>query len=258
MRFSVLGSGSKGNSVYIESDGTGLLIDNGFSGKELERRLTSIGRNLDKISAICLTHEHNDHVSGAGIISRRCKIPVHANVGTFRGAEKKTGKLHRRVEFNTGDTVAIGNLEVQSFAVSHDTADPVGFVISDGKQYLGYCTDTGMVTRLMKLRLSGCHGLIIEFNHDPEMLRNGPYPLMLQQRVRSNQGHLANSEGAGLVAEILHSRLRYCVLAHLSETNNSPALALAAAAPCFSHHHGSEMILARQDQPTQLLTLEVE
>lgn len=255
MKFAVLGSGSKGNSVYVESNGTGLLIDNGFSGKELESRLRRVGRSLDNVSAVCVTHEHNDHTHGVGVISRRCKIPVYGNQGTFGGAEHKLGKLHKRVEFATGDKIEIDGLKVHSFAVSHDTADPVGYVISDGSRYLGYCTDTGMVTRLMELRLAGCHALILEFNHDPEMLKIGPYPLPLQQRVRSRHGHLSNQDGASLLQSLMHPTLRYGVLAHLSETNNLPHLAIDAASPCFHSGCDAEMVVASQGQPTALLSL---
>lgn len=251
----MLGSGSKGNSVYVESNGTGLLIDNGFSGKELDTRLHKVGRSLNNVSAVCMTHEHNDHIHGVGVISRRCSLPVYANPGTFGAAEHKLGKLHKRMEFNTGDKVKIDGLEVHSFAVSHDTADPVGYVISDGRHYLGYCTDTGMVTRLMELRLAGCHALILEFNHNLEMLKNGPYPLPLQQRVRSRQGHLSNEDGAALLNSLMHPKLRYGVLAHLSETNNHPNLAIDAATPCFGEIQGAKMVVAGQGQPTELLSL---
>jgi phosphoribosyl 1,2-cyclic phosphodiesterase len=255
MQFTVLGSGSKGNSVFVENNGTGLLIDNGFSGKELDLRLRKVGRSLDNVSAICITHEHGDHIKGVGVVSRRRKIPVYANPGTFGGAEHRLGKLHKRVEFSTGDKIEINGLEIHSFAVSHDTADPVGYVISDGSRYLGYCTDTGTVTQLMKLRLAGCHALILEFNHNLEMLKNGPYPLPLQQRVRSRQGHLSNEDGALLLKSLMHPKLRYAVLAHLSETNNLPRLAMDAAIPCFSKEYEAEMVVANQGQPTQLVSL---
>lgn len=255
MKFSVLGSGSRGNAVYIESGGTGILIDNGFSGKEVEKRLMGVGRSLENVSAVCVTHEHNDHIGGVGVVSRRCRIPVYANSGTFLGAGSKLGKLHKRVDFDTGDELEIKDLQVRSFPVSHDTADPVGYVISDGTRYLGYCTDTGKVTRLMELRLARCHGLILEFNHNLELLKNGPYPLPLQQRVRSAHGHLCNEHAADFLHTLLHPRLKYGVLAHLSETNNTPELALQAAEHGFDRQLETELILAVQDRPTPLLAL---
>lgn len=255
MQFSVLGSGSRGNCVYIEEGKTGILVDNGFSGKEIEARLRAIGRTLDNIRAICTTHEHNDHVSGIGVISRRCKVPVYANSGTIARAEKKIGIPHSFVEFETGDALAIRDLQVRSFAISHDTADPVGFVISNGREYLGYCTDTGKVSKLMELRLARCHGLILEFNHNLEMLKNGPYPLVLQQRVRSSQGHLANEDAALFLKNLIHPRLQVTVLAHLSETNNTPELARSAAVPCFPPGHAGELLIAEQDRAIQLISL---
>jgi phosphoribosyl 1,2-cyclic phosphodiesterase len=159
------------------------------------------------------------------------------------------------MEFSTGDDIEIMDLQVRSFSVSHDTADPVGFVISNGQEYLGYCTDTGKVSKLMELRLARCHGLILEFNHNLEMLRNGPYPLALQQRVRSSQGHLANEDAACFLNNLNHPKLRIAVLAHLSETNNTPELALQAASSYFTAESETELILANQDTPTSIVSL---
>jgi phosphoribosyl 1,2-cyclic phosphodiesterase len=255
MRFSVLGSGSRGNSVYIESGKTGILIDAGFSGKEIETRLKSIGRDLSNVCALCLTHEHGDHIRGAGVISRRCKMPVYANAGTFAGGEKRMGKLSSLKEFETGDRMQIGDLQVRSYRVSHDTADPVGFVVSNGSSSLGYCTDTGKVSHLIARRLLGCSGLILEFNHNLEMLKNGPYPLPLQQRVRSSRGHLCNEDGAAFLAELISDQLKTVVLAHLSETNNTPDLARKAALHSVQDWREASLLIASQDKATPLLDL---
>lgn len=255
MRFAVIGSGSKGNCVYIEEGRTAILIDNGFSGKELECRLRAIDRSLDNITAICVTHEHNDHISGVGVVSRRSKIPVYANGATFAGAENKIGKPFQFVEFGTGDELTIQDLEVRSFRISHDTGDPVGFVVSNGREYLGYCTDTGSVSKLMELRLARCHGLILEFNHNLQMLKNGPYPPVLQQRVRSTHGHLANEDAAQFLGRLLHRKLKTAVLAHLSETNNTPDLAMRAAREYIGDEEEVELLVAGQDRPTRLISL---
>lgn len=254
MQFSILGSGSKGNSVYIEAKNTAILIDAGFSGKQLSTRLSAIDRDISQVSGIFLTHEHNDHIVGAGIVSRRFRVPVFANDGTFSGADKKLGKLHKRSIFATGETTGFQDLEVRSFRTLHDTNDPVGFVISDGEHSVGYCTDTGKVTHLMAARLRGCDALILEFNHDPEMLKNGPYPLALQQRVRSNHGHLANVDAAAFLGQLLDEQLRYVVLAHLSETNNLPEIAHKAAQGVASASR-CRLVLASQNTPTSLITL---
>ncbi len=255
MYFSVLGSGSNGNALYIESGKTSILIDAGFSGKELARRLTVHDKEMDALDGLFLTHEHNDHIQGAGVISRRCRLPVYANEGTFKGSDKKLGKLHKRVEFETGKVVELQDLEVRSFAISHDTLDPVGYLISDGRVSVACCTDTGKVSHLIARRLSGCNAVVLEFNHDPMMLKNGPYPLFLQQRVRSSQGHLANEEAAVFLQSLLHEKLRYVVLAHLSEKNNRPDLALKSAAAVMKHDHLCDLHVAAQNKPTKLFVL---
>ena len=255
MRFSVLGSGSRGNSVYIESGRTGILIDAGFSGKEIATRLQSIGRDLARVHALCITHEHNDHICGVGVLSRSCKIPTYINGGTFAAGEKKIGRLAMCKEFATGDILQIGDLEVRSFRISHDTADPVGYVVSDGKSSIGYCTDTGKVSHLIGQRLARCNGLILEFNHNLQMLKNGPYPLPLQQRVRSSRGHLCNEDAASFLAELIGDHLRTVVLAHLSATNNTPELACAAARLAVPHWGDTAMVIAGQDTATTLVEL---
>lgn len=222
MRFTVLGSGSKGNCTVVEAGSTRLLIDNGFTGKEVVRRLAESGIAAETLTAMVVTHEHDDHVRGVGVLARRLNLPVYANVGTLRAAEARLGRLPAWREFGTGESFVIDDLGVHPFAVSHDTSDPVGFVIDDGNARLGYCTDTGRITQLIRHHLRQCEALILEANHDVHLLRNGPYPLALQQRVLSSQGHLANPDAVELAADLARERLRLLVLAHLSETNNHP------------------------------------
>ncbi len=253
MRFSVLGSGSRGNAVFIENGSTGILIDAGFSGKEIEKRLNSIDRELADVQAICVTHEHNDHICGAGVLSRRCKIPVYANDGTFLAGEKRMGKLFHYKEFETGATVEVGDLQVRSFRVSHDTADPVGFVVGDGDRYLGYCTDTGKVSHLMAQRLSKCQALILEFNHNLEMLKNGPYPLPLQQRVRSSRGHLCNEDAAKFLSQLKGAHLQHVVQAHLSEKNNRPELARRSIKELDLDWTDTTVSIALQDRALEIV-----
>jgi phosphoribosyl 1,2-cyclic phosphodiesterase len=255
MQFSVLGSGSRGNSVFIESGQTSILIDNGFSGKEVMTRLQSIGKDINALDAIIVTHEHNDHINGVGILSRRYKLPVFANDGTFRGGEWRLGKLFKACEFETGEKRVFQDLEIRSFRISHDSADPVGYIVDDGRTRLGYCTDTGRVSLLMKQRLQGCNGLILEFNHDLKMLAQGPYPLAVQQRVRSSQGHLANEDAAAFLKELLHDGLDHIVLAHLSETNNLPDLALHEVGKVLLPEDGRKVVLAQQNKPTCVFSL---
>ncbi len=255
MRFSILGSGSRGNAVFVESGKTGILIDAGFPGKEIASRLHSIGRQLGDISALFLSHEHGDHISGAGVISRKCEIPIYANPGTYRAGEKRMGKPFTRKEFETGDLIQIDDLMVRSFRISHDTADPVGFVVSDGKFSIGCCTDTGNISHLITQRLSGCNALILEFNHNLEMLKNGPYPLSLQQRVRSSMGHLSNEDAAVCLAGLIGTQLRFVALAHLSETNNTPTLAREAARAAVHEWGETALLVAEQDRALPLLEI---
>ncbi len=255
MRYSILGSGSKGNSFYIESGCTSILIDAGFSGKELEKRLALHGKELTNLNGLFLTHEHGDHIQGAGVVSRRCSLPVYANHGTFAGSEKTIKKLHKRVEFETGDTCELQDFSIRSFRISHDTRDPVGFLISDGKHSIACCTDTGKVSHLIASRLSSCDALILEFNHDLQMLKNGPYPFSLQQRVRSNQGHLANIAAAEFLQNLPHDKLQQVILAHLSETNNRADIALQSAADVLPQELHSILHVASQDKPTKLFSL---
>ncbi|MHB1350568.1 MAG: MBL fold metallo-hydrolase [Desulfobulbaceae bacterium] len=256
MRICVLGSGSRGNCTLVEAGETVLLIDNGFSGAEIRRRLCAIGRGPEMLTAILVTHEHNDHVAGVGVLSRQASVPVYANPATHGAAEGRMGKVFTRRDFGTGEPFVINDLRIHPFAVSHDTADPVGFVLSDGRCRVGYCTDTGKITTLIEHHLRGCHALVLESNHDPQMLRDGPYPPKLQQRVRSSQGHLANEDAGKFLKKIAggNSQLRQVVLAHLSETNNLPNLAMEAVRMNLAgDFERLRIIAAGQNRPCALL-----
>lgn len=257
MKICVLGSGSKGNCTLVESGDTAILIDAGFSGVEIRRRLNSIGRSIEDIAAVLVTHEHNDHIRGAGILSRQARIPLYANSATYSATGKRLGKLFSRSEFGTGEPFQLNNLQIHPFSVSHDTADPVGFIISDGVSRVGYCTDTGKITTLIEHHLQECEALILESNHDPKMLREGPYPHYLQQRVRSNKGHLANEDAGQFLQKMERKKLKYVILAHLSETNNLPELALKCTQKHLDGHAGQiEVIAALQHTPTICIDLE--
>jgi len=256
MQFCVLGSGSKGNATYITAGNTAILIDGGFSGIEIQRRLATIGVDYAAIDAILVTHEHSDHIRGVPVLSRRGNIPVYANPATYGAAGSNLNKLHRYCEFETGVAFYFQELAIHPFSVSHDTSDPVGFVITDGRYSLGYCTDTGRVTRLMQHRLAGCDGLVLESNHDPQLLKNGPYPPYLKQRVQSKNGHLANHEAAAFLKDLLHDALRQVVLAHISETNNQPQLAYAETMRVLSTNGPPlQVTVAPQDRPTPLISI---
>jgi len=260
MKFCVLGSGSRGNATYLASGSTSILIDAGMSGIELQKRLAAIGVELSAIDAILVTHEHNDHIQSVGVLSRRVKIPVYANTATFTAASRTVNKLYSYKEFETGSPFHCRNLEIHPFSISHDTEDPVGFRISDGDFSFGYCTDTGKVSRLMLHRLASCQALVLESNHDVEMLQNGTYPPYLKQRIRSSQGHLDNAEAATFLQDLTHEKLEHVVLAHLSEENNHPEIAFQAAVKALHNNpHGREtavrISVASQDCVGELVCL---
>jgi len=228
MRLSLLASGSKGNSLYLESDSCRLLIDAGMSGRETINRLATIGVAADTLHGILVTHEHSDHVRGVGTLARKLKIPVLGAAKTLKAARHVIGKV-QTVEFDPGTPFTFHGLSIDPFPITHDACDPVGFRIESGEGCIGFATDLGIATRLTQQKLKECRALVLEFNHDEQMLQNGPYPWHLKQRIRSNHGHLSNVQGASLLEELLHPDLEGVFLSHLSETNNLPELALAAA-----------------------------
>ena len=197
-------------------------MDAGLSGVELERRMSSRKISPESISAIVITHEHTDHVKGAGILSRRYNIPLYINEKTCIGAEKKIGKVDQLEYFNCGTTFQIGDIKFDPFSISHDALDPAGMTLEYRNVKIGIATDMGMVTALVKDHLKGCNLLYIEANHDSEMLMNGSYPWHLKQRIKGRKGHLSNQDAADMLEEIKSDSLNYVILAHLSEENNTP------------------------------------
>ena len=258
MRFCVLGSGSKGNATLVMGEERGVLIDAGFSGREVERRLAVIGVQPTALAAIVISHEHGDHVRGAAVLSRRYKIPVYANENTLQAAGEALAGLHAYQPFVNGVAFRLAGLTVHPFSVSHDAADPTGFVFASGLCRFGYCTDTGVVSKLMRHRLADCRSLVLECNHDPQLLQEGPYPEALKQRVKSKGGHLANGEALSFLLELAGGgTLSKVVLAHISETNNHPERILQAVEAHFPSlaDNGARprIILAGQDEVGEFL-----
>lgn len=242
MRITALASGSSGNSYLIETEEGAVLVDAGLSGKQMRERLERVGVDPKAIRAIIVSHEHSDHVKGVGVLSRRYKLPVYMNWGTWSAAARSIGKVHRLEHFETGSRFIVAGLRIHPFSVPHDCADPVGFRITNGAVSIGIATDLGAVTGLVENALGGLRVVVLESNHDPAMLRDGPYPWELKQRVRGRLGHLSNSDSARLLQRIVSDELKAVILAHLSETNNLPELALASARDClaeFLAHRGS-------------------
>ncbi|MDQ7076111.1 MAG: MBL fold metallo-hydrolase [Gammaproteobacteria bacterium] len=226
MRFASLGSGSSGNATLIEADGTRLLIDCGFSIKETVKRLQRFELTPDDLDALLVTHEHGDHLSGVAPLARRYKFPVWMTHGTHRKA--RDVKIPNLKLFHAHQSFQIGSLTVRPFPVPHDAAEPCQFVFEQNKQKFGLLTDLGSITPFVVDSLAGCDALLLECNHDRDMLLTGPYPDYLQARVGGNYGHLENSQAADLLQRMDRSRLKKLALGHLSEKNNRPELALAA------------------------------
>lgn len=220
IKFSVLASGSKGNSCYIQTERARILIDAGLSCREIERRLGLVGVEANSLDALILTHEHGDHMKGAGPLARRFSLPVYSSRKTFEKGLKALGHIERPVVIQTGQTLTINDLMVETFTKCHDAADPFGVVVSCNGTRIGLATDLGRSTRLVEDRLKKCQALIVEFNHDQQMLDEGPYPLYLKRRIKGQEGHLSNQQGADLLGAVSHGDLRHVVLAHLSEINN--------------------------------------
>ena len=227
MDFASLGSGSKGNATLVRHGETLLMIDCGFSLRETTRRMARLGLSPEQLDAVLVTHEHSDHCAGVSKLSAKHQIPVYLTHGT-----KASGRCDGSYEllcFDCDENFSIAEIDVRTIAVPHDAAEPCQFRLSAGGRCLGVLTDLGCITPHVVSSYQGCHSLLLEFNHDPELLRNGPYPPSLQQRVRSNQGHLANGDSAKLLEKIVHEKLQHVILAHLSETNNLPEIAYREA-----------------------------
>ncbi len=228
IRFSYLGSGSKGNSALVSSGNTCVMIDCGFSVAAAEARLARLGSSADSIDALLVTHEHSDHIGGVARMARRHGIPVWMTPGTFAAASDRD--IPGLNLFNCHESFEIGDLQVEPMPVPHDAREPCQFVFSDGNLRLGILTDTGHVTRHITERLSGCDGLVIECNHDLDMLMRGPYPMTVKRRVAGDLGHLNNGQSEALIKGIDTGRLQHVVAVHISETNNTLQLALRALA----------------------------
>jgi phosphoribosyl 1,2-cyclic phosphodiesterase len=228
VRFAWLGSGSRGNAALVEADGCCVMIDCGLGLREAEARLARLGKAPADIDAILVTHEHSDHIGGVARLAARHHILVRATAGTARGF--RLNPPPRLEEISPHEPFALGALEITPMPVPHDAREPCQFVFSDGAARLGIVTDLGHVTAHVVSSLQGCDALAIESNHDDEMLAAGPYPGPLKRRVGGGHGHLSNAQAAALLGALDTGRLRHVVALHLSEINNTPALARAALA----------------------------
>jgi phosphoribosyl 1,2-cyclic phosphodiesterase len=225
-----LGSGSQGNATLVEFGSLRLLVDAGLSARTLGRRLRSVGVEPSTLSCVVLSHEHQDHARGAERFSRGHGVPLACSAETLEALDVSPAHLAEWWPLPPSGALELGRIRVQSFPVPHDAAAPVGYVVQGDGLRVGIATDLGHATTLVLERLRGCEVLMIEANHDDDMLRDGPYPWQLKQRVGGRTGHLSNHEAAALLARTVDGACRAVVLAHLSEHNNTPALARRAAA----------------------------
>ena len=254
LKFSILSSGSGGNSIYIEADGKCILIDAGLSEKKLSKRIAQIDRPLNGLDAVFATHEHSDHICGMGPLLRKHQLKLYTTEGTYKRASPSMGKLPGFNPIRAGQPVEFGELVVEPYATPHDAEESVAFVIHYRGLRLGLATDLGKVTQEVTNKLQKLDALLIEANHDVDMLDAGPYPWVTKRRIKSDVGHLSNEACGEILSSVKHSGLRLVVLMHMSETNNHPELARITAQQALGQD-SPKMIIAEQNHPTPLMML---
>jgi phosphoribosyl 1,2-cyclic phosphodiesterase len=250
LKFASLGSGSEGNALLISTDcgttRTAVMVDCGFGIRETERRLARLGVGPADLTGIVVTHEHQDHVGGVFKFARRHRIPVWLSFGTYHALrEDRTGVM---LHFcRDGDRLAIGDLELSPYTVPHDAREPIQYLASDGRVKLGVLTDAGQSTQHLVNALGGCDALMLECNHDRQMLADSSYPSSLKQRIGGPYGHLSNQTSAAILASLNQSRLKTVIGAHLSRQNNTPDLARKALCGALGDSQ-AEVIIACQEE----------
>ncbi len=228
MKFSSLGSGSKGNALLVAIGQSHVLMDCGFGLKESIARLARLGVMPEQLNGIVVTHEHGDHIGGVARLARKFNLPVWITHGTLRSQLKMFSNVSQINEIAPQHVFSIGDIEITPYPVPHDAVEPVQYVFSDGAKKLGVLTDTGCGTPHIEEMLNGCHALVLECNHDIDMLMSSAYPYSLKQRVSGRYGHLSNQEAAGILSRLDVSKLQHLIAAHLSQENNTPKLAVQA------------------------------
>ena len=225
MKVCILGSGSGGNSIYIEGKETRILIDTGFYLNIIEERLSDAGISPEQLSGILITHEHRDHICGLNMFVRKWNIPIYINNMTYNIIKNWVRSINPTI-FHNGSDFSIGELEIKPFSLLHDAADNSGFVVKCDNKKVFYATDLGFVTSLVKERMKDSDLIIFESNHDYEMLISGSYPWYLKQRILSREGHISNEESAIALKEVINDRVKRIILAHVSRENNHPDVLL--------------------------------
>lgn len=238
MKFCSLYSGSSGNSLYVEGSHGKILVDAGLSGIKISAALKQIGSDINTIKGIFVSHDHSDHVKGIGVLSRKYNIPLYMNEGTWYGVKGNIGKVKEdniRL-FENGGLIEVEDLLVKTFSIHHDAADPVGFSITSNKTKVSIVTDTGIMDEVIYDNIKGSDLVVMESNHDVNMLMAGRYPYFLKKRVAGDKGHLSNECAADTVVRLAQDGLDKVVLAHLSEENNFPQLAMETTSNKLREH----------------------
>lgn len=260
MKFSVLASGSTGNAVYVESGDQAFIVDAGLTGKKMEQLFAKIDRDIKKLSGILVTHEHSDHIKGVGVLARKYNVPVFANEKTWKAMTPSVGNipLDQRFQFNMETVQAFGTLEIESFGVSHDAADPMFYTFHENGRKLAVITDTGYVSDRMKGIIRGADAFVFESNHDVNMLQMGSYPWSTKRRILSDVGHVSNEDAAIAMSDVVFEKDTHIYLSHLSKDNNMKDLARLSVAQTlqsvgimpgeFVHLHDTDV-----EEPTKLV-----
>lgn len=253
--FCPLASGSQGNSILLKTPHTKILIDAGGSGRTIESRLNEVNVDVGDIKGILITHDHVDHIQALKVFAGKYGIPVMANQGTARGIVERLGQICKFKIFTTGDTFEFEDLEIHPFSVQHDTADPVAFTIRLEGAKLGFCTDLGFVTTLVKAKLRECDYLYVEANHQPSMVHACARPMVYKQRVLGRSGHLSNEACGDLLADIVDGKTKHVHLAHLSQECNNPETAKEVVADKLKPTGFTpEISIAYQDRISRAVT----
>ena len=263
MKFCSLYSGSSGNSIFIASDNTRVLIDAGLAGKKIDEALKHIGEEASSIDGIFITHEHIDHIKGVGVLSRKYDIPIYANDNTWAVMEKNIGKIkeHNIRIMDRRSSIAIKDLEIRSFNIPHDAIAPVGYTVSSGGKNASVVTDFGVFTEEIRDNILDSDSILLESNHDINLLRMGPYPYNLKLRVLGENGHLSNEDcGNAIVSLIKSDKKKQIMLGHLSGTNNHPDLAYQTVVDVLSANGirpGDDVTLqlASRHNPSEIILL---
>ncbi len=239
LEFCTIASGSSGNSLYIGTQHTRILMDAGVSGKRIVEGLESAGVSGSQIDALFITHEHTDHIKGAGVFSRRFDVPIYATMETWEAMEDSLGKItpgNRRYVYE-GEPCVINDMCIKPFSIPHDAANPVGYSVTAANKKVTVATDIGHVTDTLRENITDSNILLLEANHDEELVKTGSYPWRLKQRILGENGHLSNKTAGALLSEIMSGRLQHIFLGHLSEENNCPHLAYETVADILEKNH---------------------